>query len=1224
MLYLNFAPRPDLLLPSLIEAVRPAWNDPFLPPSFVVPNPATGKWLKLRLAEKLGCVLNPQTTSLETVLWDILNPDENMVFLHKEKLQQIICALLTDELLEKENFAPLKKYLKDEGTIDPVKKVQLSSEITRLLLEYEYNRPAVWDPDLPPSGGWRVKGVEQTWLDENRLYFSERAGKNETWIRESEIWQRDLYDALFGKQGLLAADRENPKSLRYLTLPQLYRLRHEPPQSFDGPSVFIFMLSKISHFHRNMLLEISRSRDIFIYLLNPCSEFWEDVDTTRRKRGKRSWSFPENPNPPISKLESRDYNSDHLNYNSTTPDHPFLELWGRSGKENITLWCQAAQYNFDFIMPDNDFMPPSRLHELQNAILTRNSSSMPAVAPDDKSIRILAAPEPGREVETMRENLLNLISADESLRFDDVVVYLPDPVKYLPFIEKVFGACRRDEPGYIPYTVLGVDAGQSRFASAVKDLISLCGGDFTRARVFSLLRNETVMEAGNISRSELEIWENWAMRLGTFRAFDAGHRREMGDHETVASDAHTFKLGMAQMMLGPLATMPVPLGFNLNSIDEVEPSPFRDFDTSDKDMVEHYCSTIEQLAQSCRGFKKRCGKESPENLVDSFLGLVDSWISVSKAEEIYCRAQFRSTLQDLILQESICGRKSLEFDELKAHVMASLQQELPGSAQAWTGCLTFAPLRSGLILPHKVVFVLGMDSDSFPGINNKSLFNLLSGSRIAGDPDPVSDNRYIFLELICAAGESLIISYVGQDIQKDRIIQPSSVVIELASAACLYLPDPEKGPEDPGVIPLVSHDLTKGYDTEASCWDPSVSRLAELSKIHSDGNHRKYRLDNSLEPRAKDEPVAPSKLRTSVGDIAGFLKNPLEYHLKRSLGLRDELIDETSTATDEPLESDYFSLYSLKRQLLSHLLHLAFPPVGEPCSDTDILADKAAGIARQLFAEICSSGLASEGAFARKDLISLQEWAASAAASVGYIADKYKGYKLYTDTDHNLRDDKALSDFVFTHDGREFRISVQIPLVLRQALPGKQIVIIKLGADLGDLIRNIDLWLYSFIFALNGSENIANVLINKDDASIDTVDWTMPQPWDAAGSAKAWIAEIIREMLERRSCEHAPAVWFQKTLEEIMKSGSFETGSFLKRLRERAEDESDWDSDYRLYYPSTDAFKLTEARFPESDDTVMRVFSRLCPVLTGKFSIQETSDKESDLSAQVLEGSFNG
>jgi exodeoxyribonuclease V gamma subunit len=136
-----------------------------------------------------------------------------------------------------------------------------------------------------------------------------------------------------------------------------------------------------------MLLEISRSRDIFIYLLNPCSEFWEDVDTTRRKRGKRSWSFPENPNPPISKLESRDYNSDHLDYNSTTPDHPLLELWGRSGKENITLWCQAAQYNFDFIMPDNDPVPPSRLMNCKcNPYPQQQLDALGA--PDDKSIRI--------------------------------------------------------------------------------------------------------------------------------------------------------------------------------------------------------------------------------------------------------------------------------------------------------------------------------------------------------------------------------------------------------------------------------------------------------------------------------------------------------------------------------------------------------------------------------------------------------------------------------------------------------------------------------------------------------------------------------------------------------------------------------------------------------------------------------------------------------------------
>ena len=105
MLYLNFAPRPDLLLPSLIEAVRPAWSDPFLPPSF------GSKSCDRQMAETASGgetgMCSIQTTSLETVLWDILNPDENMVFLHKENFSRL-SVLFTDELLEKENFAPLK------------------------------------------------------------------------------------------------------------------------------------------------------------------------------------------------------------------------------------------------------------------------------------------------------------------------------------------------------------------------------------------------------------------------------------------------------------------------------------------------------------------------------------------------------------------------------------------------------------------------------------------------------------------------------------------------------------------------------------------------------------------------------------------------------------------------------------------------------------------------------------------------------------------------------------------------------------------------------------------------------------------------------------------------------------------------------------------------------------------------------------------------------------
>ncbi|NLG17842.1 MAG: exodeoxyribonuclease V subunit gamma [Fibrobacter sp.] len=1225
MLNLKFAPSAHLLLPSLIDDIRSVWKDPFLSPLFVVPNPATGKWLKLRLAENMGCVVNPQIRSFESVLWNALCPEPDMVFLHKEKFQQVICALLSDTLLEKEVFRPLKSYLRNQGAVDPVKRVQLSSEIARLLLEYEYNRPGVWDPDLPPSGGWKVKGIEDTWITSCKLYFADKAGKSESWIRESEAWQQEIYRLLFCKEGLLRSGN-NPETPRLLTLPQLYRLRHEPGQkgnggSFCGDSIFIFMLSKISHFHRNMLLEMSQTRDINVYLLNPCSEFWEDVNTTRGKKGKRRWTFPDKgSNPPIGKLQSDDYNSDRLKFKTSTPDHPLLELWGKSGKENITLWCQAAQYNFDYSFPDNDLQPKNRLQELQNALLMRDGSPMAPLEPGDSSIKILAAPEPGREIEVMRENILNLLRNDSGLRLDDMVIYLPDPAEYLPYIEKVFGAYSHNDPGFIPYTVLGVDSGQSRFAAAIEDLVALCGGDFTRARVFSLLRNETVMASRDISIEELEVWESWTTQLNTFRGFDAQHRKEMGDHEECASDAHTFGLGIARILMGALADEPVQLGFNL-SFEDAEPSPFRDFETSDKEMAEHYCSTIEELANSCRRFKKECGKESISKLVDSFISLADSWIYATQTDEIYCRNEFRGALQELKLQESLCGRNTLDFEELKASVLSCLTLELPGSAQAWTGSLTFAPLRSGFVLPHKAVFVAGMGADAFPGINNRSVFNLLSNDRIAGDPDQVCDNRYIFLELICSAGENLFISFPGQDIQKDRILQPSSVVIELASAAGIHLPDPEKGIDDPGVIPLVAHEAVMKNE-EQFCWDPSVSRLSVVAMSYTDKKRRKFRLGEQKDTGGKIT-VTQDKPRVSLDDIAVFIKNPLEYRLKRSLGLRNELVDEISAATDEPLESDYFSLHSLKNQLVKQIIHRAYPVSGEPCRTPEDLACASSELVHQLFTKVCSSGLASEGGFAQKDLLTLQRWAACAAAGIAEISGLYSSYNLHTDTDHNLRNDNALSDFELQDGDCSYRIKINVPVVLCHKNPVEHLVLIKIGSDIGEIFNNIDLWLYSLFFALKGHKKISNILINNDDGTIGQVEWALPQPWTDGKTASQWLSRILFDMTRNNTCEHAPAVWFEKVSKEMDKHGEFDLSGFIRLIKEIAEDESDRDNEHPLYYPSIDAFKLTEAQFPEDDEKIKQIFYRLSPIIRASFAERGEDDSERESSDRILEGSFN-
>ncbi|MBN1575978.1 MAG: exodeoxyribonuclease V subunit gamma [Chitinispirillaceae bacterium] len=1212
MLHLTFAPDARRLLDPLVSTVRALWTDPFLSPWFVVPNYAVGKWLKLRLMEKFGCVVAPRTVTIEAMLWEALRPDADMEFLRKGALQQIVCAMLDEERIRDAKYGLLRKYLCDNerNTIDPVKRVQLAGEIARLLLEYEYNRPGVWDPGRGRRGGWRVEGADRTWI-EGKSYFTgkikDEASRER--VQENEIWQRDIYTKLFGDGGLLCRSSAFPGERgdrRYLTLPQLYHLRHETGAGghawkYDGPPILLFLLSKISHFHRNLLLEMSQDRDIHVFLVNPCAEFWEDVDTTRGGRGRRKWSLAGGTHdPPIAKMSGDDYNREELGAAYRTPEHRLLELWGSSGKESIALWCQAAQYDFDYLRPD---MPEeramSRLQALQRSLLLRDDALCAGAAhEDDRSIRFLAAPEPGREVETLRENLLDLLHDNKGLMFDDIAVYLPDPGKYLPFIHKVFGAMRRDEPGYIPYTILGVDAGRSQFSRAIMDLCSLCGGDFTRARVFSLLRNDVVCAARGMSRDEIDIWETWAMKLGSFRGYDAAHRGEMGDHEAVSTDAHTFQLGIAQLLLGPLAASPVALGLRLNAVEGVEPAPFRDFDTSDKELVERYCAAVEGLATGCRGFRRLCANAGPAKLAGAFLELADAWIFTEAAEEEHCRREFTGALGRMGLQEQAAGRGTLPFEEFRAIALSALPEELPGSAAAWTGRLTFAPLRSGYILPHRMIFILGMDADSFPGYSIAAPINLLSGKRIIGDSDPVRDNRYAFLELVCAARERIVISYQGMDILRDRVLQPSNVVLEMAAVAGITLPDVAKGPADSNVIALVAHDSVD-VDTEVRRWDPETARLAVLAKSASPrGRHRLPEYFETGEYAHEGVPFA-SSLRTTVNDIRKFLENPLEYHLIRSLGLRNEEADETMSATDEPLESGFLSLFALKSRILTAVLKAAFPENRETGNSSETLSIKAREIAALHYKRMCAGGNAPEGDFTRLEFDTLLQWADGMAESVAAISRRFDRCSLHIDTDLNLRDDGVTADFEIAADDRyRYLIGMQLPAVLKPDDPQRPLLIVKLGGGGKEKRKtdNLDLWLYAFLFALKGATAITTVAVHWKDGSASAGKWEAPEHFTAA-TGRQWLLIILREMLEHKVCEHAPAVWFEAADDP---EGDFGAET-VERLREIAEADSDESNDFPLYRPRSDAIQLTEARLPGNVAALARVFERLRPILRGKF-----------------------
>jgi exonuclease V gamma subunit len=1206
------------LLPSLLVTVKTVWNDPFVPPVFIVPNHAIGTWLKLRITDAWGCCINFQVETIEAVLWNALHPDVSMQLLDKKTLQQFITALLDEKTATTDRLLPIRRYLMSPGGIDPVKRVQLASEIARLFLEYEYNRPSVWDAATGTSAGrWRVNGVDRTWTTDNKRYFTPRASENRRpSVAEHEAWQQYLYSTLFGDAGLLRtgrSDHDDGVPAKYYTLPQAYRRRKEeaPHDTFDNDDarpLVLFLISKISHFHRNALLEMSLTRDLHLFLVNPCSEFWEDVDTTRGVRGSRMWDSRTDGQPlPIPRMTSEEYNAEALGAGWVSSENRLLELWGAGGKENIALWCQAAQYNFTSLSPDTDASPKGTiLSRIQSAILTRDifrplpddlATNNPVC---DDSIRFYAAPNRSREIETIRECILDILRDNPHYSVDDVAVYLPDTGAYLPFIHKVFGAYGQGEPGYLPYSVAIADAECSRYARAVADLLALCDTGFTRAGVFTFLRNACVLSAIGSNRPELKIWEKWAAQTGFFRAYDHQHRLSMGDCGASATDEHTFLFSEARLLLGNLAVSAVALGLVMPSAQEAGVVPYRDFDASDESCIERYCSTIERLAETCRSFRQECEVMPPSALAGRFRAIVDEWIYAGDAGEAHCKEIVRDALSAVALQETVAGRKHISFDEFRATVMSLLPEHRPESRDIFSGKCTFVPLQPGYVLPHKVIFTAGMDAAVFPGMNNDAPFNLLTVKRIIGDADSVKDNRYLFLELLCAAEEKLIISYQGIDIRNDRAGQPSSIVQELASFTGILLPDAAAGTSAEGNIPIAAYEAAD-VTRDIPCWDHFHAQIALVA--HNTKRLFKYRFPEHVfnETSMETNPRLPmGTVKLTIADIALFLKNPLEYRLLRSLQLRNETADTTLVVEDEPVGSESKKLLQMKKRLLVEIIHDLFSKTGE--NDTE-----PAGIAAMIMRKVddvytlyYNAGQTPQAGFAQCERTMLAEWARMAGAGMGALLDGL-GPCTVIDLKNERSSGSGISPCISMtlRNGRRVRLTAEHPLVLIPVAIQEPAVLIKMGSFNNDTYStpHIDVWLTALLLAINGRPHSSIGIVDPVTGKVAVTVWNTPEPW-SPDTAATWLGEVIGDMVVRQEGTHTPAIW----IEQAARTNDAFDGDFIERLQAVAENDSDEEGGYpRRYRSFSDAIKLTEARLPDDGKTLCRAYRRLYPIFRGVF-----------------------
>jgi exodeoxyribonuclease V gamma subunit len=890
----------------------------FKAPLVIIPSANIAKWIKLQLSRKNGIVMNIEFQYLETGLWNLLESldpnDEKAIFLELTLRQLLILHVLGNPLNDQPDFKPVNDYLQspwNQKQPDYSKRFwQLSEKLAFFFQEYEFHRLEMiqdWLKDFPIANTME--------LCQQKLYMEVKR-------------IRDIYFMKSGNYHL---------SIMEYSEKVFSEIESKNIIPFQNEYIHIFSFSNISSFHHDLIKKLSRFCSIFIYSINPCEEFWEDITTPWENR------WINHKNQRVLQIIENEASEKQLFSEDTSR---LLSLWGKSGREGIRMLCQLTDYDFNtcYNYEQNN---NTVLGSIQDQILRiQHFKDSSKNIYQDSSLQIIACPSRIREVETVYNSILYNLNQNKNLQLTDIAIQVPDISSYKPFIEAIFN--RR--PKSVTYNLADAHAEiESLYGKAALKLLELASGRFSRREIFELLLNPCLMQKWGLTIEDIRIFAGWSQALNIFHTFDKASKIKKG---YLASDMYTWKQGLVRLKLARIFSGPGDILVEDESSDLSahrhfhEKTPFSDIFSGDIELLEKFCLVIETLHMYCEQFAE--GPYSGENWKLKFMAACNSLFSVPgeiNAEKTIQKA-LSEALDELCLYDRIIKSRSdttpIELAQFKEFIKSRIGAIQGGYGDYLTSGITISALLPMRPIPFKIIYVLGMQEGNFPGRADNSSLDLRLNRKKRGDISLPERNCYLFLELLLSVRKKLYISYVSKDLQKDRILQPCSVVNQLRR----YIESEVLAPDQSFKI---THIPLKGnsfkYFTEYATDDPSdvflnfstADRIiyyrekglwSEIIKKASEKEMQSIKSflpDFSIVPVSAQQPeVFPEKITTR--QLGKFLKDPVKHSIQRNMLLYDqgETVEDMTLFEDEPFYGRFPTNYHLKmetlRQWIDHLI----------------------------------------------------------------------------------------------------------------------------------------------------------------------------------------------------------------------------------------------------------------------------------------------------------------
>ena len=620
---------------------------------------------------------------------------------------------------------------------------------------------------------------------------------------------------------------------------RLEQALQSPPDGLLPERICVFGIAALAPMYLQLLHALAQHTEVHIFALNPASEYWGNI------------------------IEPAQILAAGGDADPAAAGHPLLASLGKQGRDFFNALAESEAHTDLSAYPEAP-LSDSLLHRLQYGLQTLTLPDKTATL--DDSIRIVCAHSPLRELQILKDRLLELLAHDPTLQPRDIAVLTPNIEPYAPYIEAVFG---QESGRPLPYSVADVKLSRRRpLLHAAEQTLAIFESRFEADKILGLLDTEPVLQRFGLTREDLPLLHDTIEHLNIRWGWDETMRGG-------ADPLFTWQQGLDRIILGWMLPDNGELWQNH--------APW------------HTDPAVIPLLARLAAFLRRLARWRQTWQTPATVAVWTQRITDMLQDLFVQDNQARQDMQQLAQalarwrQETELARFGGELDcsVINRHLARYLgSRSEAGFLRGGITLCSMVPMRS---LPFQTLCLLGLNDGQFPRNTRAAAFDLIARHPRRGDRARRDDDRYLFLEALLSARQHLHLSYVGRSIHNNEALAPSALLNELAD--CLADMTGQ-------TASAITEQHTQQHPLQA--YSPRYFDNSGLTSSRADYAAALNRPSENPAP-FYTAPLTGDTPPQSVAhnDFLDFWKNPVRHWLRRNLDWRAPYHTQ-ATPTNEP------------------------------------------------------------------------------------------------------------------------------------------------------------------------------------------------------------------------------------------------------------------------------------------------------------------------------------